>query len=521
MTLRSFVSGQWTSGTGVPSMLQNPSTEETIATADTTGVDFAAAVDHARQVGLPALRTLSFAARGKLLLDASKAIHACRDELIGLAIDNGGNTRGDAKFDIDGAIGTLAAYAELGQKLGETTYLRDGEGTQPTRSTKLWGEHLWLSRLGVAVHINAFNFPAWGLCEKAAVAWLAGLPVISKPATSTALVAHRIVEVLLAKGCLPPGTLSLLCGSVGDLLSHLTEQDVLAFTGSSDTARILRSRVDMLGQGTRLNVEADSLNVALLGPDGAPGSELSDLFLQEVCKDITQKAGQKCTAIRRILVPMDRLDAIAADLVDRISALRIGNPRDEGVQLGPLATRSQLHSVRAGMGTLLQDPGVTTLTGGAAPVADSGFFVAPTLLLAKDPHQAKQVHRLEVFGPCATIMGYRDLAELAALVNRGGGGLVASVYSDDRRVIAELLPAIGPYHGRLYLGSGRLLGQTPGPGTALPAMNHGGPGHAGGGHELGGVRGLELYMQRCAVMGYKPIVEGLLPKGQTAPIGPS
>ncbi|MBL9004644.1 MAG: 3,4-dehydroadipyl-CoA semialdehyde dehydrogenase [Myxococcales bacterium] len=519
LTLRSYVSGSWQAGSGVPAVLENPATEEPLAQASSHDLNFGAAVEYARRVGGPALAGLSFSARGKLLSAASKALYEKRDELIGLAIDNGGNTRGDAKFDIDGAIGTLAAYGELGASLGETTSLRDREGVQPTRSAKLWGEHLWLSRAGVAVHINAFNFPAWGLAEKAAVAWLAGMPVISKPATSTALLAHRIVEILVEKAVLPPGSLGLICGSAGSLLDQLGDQDVVAFTGGSETAHTLRRHRAIVECGVRLNVEADSLNAAILGPDGETGSEVYDLFLNDVARDITQKTGQKCTAVRRIFVPASRLADVAADLADRLAGCRIGNPRDEATTLGPLSTRAQREAVRAGIAQLAATPGAQILLGGAdaVPGLDRGYFVRPTLLRCDDPaaSSAATLHRVEVFGPVATIMPYDDGAGLAQLVRRGGGGLVASLYSDDRHLVPQLVMALGPYHGRLFLGSARLSGQSPGPGTVLPQLNHGGPGRAGDGHELGGVRGMEFYMQRCAIQGYKPTVEGLLPRSST------
>jgi oxepin-CoA hydrolase/3-oxo-5,6-dehydrosuberyl-CoA semialdehyde dehydrogenase len=522
ITLRSYVAGTFVAGQAPTSPLYNPATEEPIAETGTLGVDFAGAVRHAREVGGPALRGMTFAARGAVLAQASKALHAARDELLDLAMDNGGNTRGDAKFDVDGAIGTLAAYAELGKSLGEVSYLRDGEGVQPTRSAKLWGEHLFLPRPGVALHINAFNFPAWGLCEKAAVAWLAGTPVLSKPATSTAVVACRIAEILAGSGVLPPGALQLLAGGLGDLMDHLGPDDVLAFTGSSETAHLLRRHKAVVERGVRLNVEADSLNAAILGPDGEAGGEVYDLFLTDVVRDITQKAGQKCTAVRRVFVPAERLLDVAADLTDRLSAVRPGNPRDESVRMGPLSTAAQLRAVCEGIGRLLSAPGARILTGGAQRVdgvaspAGKGYFVAPTLLLCTEPAAAATVHSEEVFGPVATIMPYQDPAGLCALVRRGGGGLVASLYSDDRGFVPEVVMGIGSAHGRIFLGSARLAGQSPGPGTVLPQLNHGGPGRAGDGHELGGVRGLQFYMQRCAVMGYRPTVEGLLPGGRAA-----
>lgn len=517
ITLRSYVAEEFIAGDGAQAVLVNPATEEPLAQTSTHGVDFARALQHARSTGAAALRAMNFASRGSLLLAAGKTLHAHRDELIGLAVQNGGNTRGDAKFDIDGAIATLTAYGELGQRLGETNHLRDGEGEQPMRSAKLWGEHLWLARCGVAVHINAFNFPAWGLCEKAAVAWLCGLPVISKPATSSALLAYRIVELWAQAQILPAGALTFLPGSLGNLLDLLGEQDVLAFTGSSDTAQLLRRHRAVVEAGVRLNVEADSLNAAILGPDGEEGSEVYDLFLADVLRDLTQKAGQKCTAIRRIYVPAERLDVVLAELTDRLAAVRVGNPQDERVTMGPVATRAQLESVRSGIATLARGPGMSVAVGGAEPLAGiaapagRGYFVRPTLLVCRDPQAGRAVDEHEVFGPVATLIPYRQASEAISLVRRGGGCLVTSIYSDDRGFVPEVVLGLGPYHGRLFVGGAKLGGQSPGPGTVFAALNHGGPGRAGDGHELGGVRGMQLYMQRCAVMGYKPTVEGLLP----------
>ncbi len=363
--LRSYVGGEWVAGTGRSVALLNPSTEETVAEAGTEGVDFAAALDHARSVGGPALRGLTFHQRGELLRGLSKVLQDHRDELIGLALINAGNTRGDAKFDIDGAAGTLAAYADLGATLGQSPML-DGEPIQLGRSARFFGQHLLVPREGVAVHINAFNFPAWGMAEKAAVALLAGMPVITKPATATALVAHRIVELFVASGLLPAGALSFVAGSTGDLLEHLGGQDVLAFTGSGDTGIKLRSLRNVIADSVRVNVEADSLNAAVLGPDAEPGGATYDLFLTDVVRDMTQKSGQKCTAIRRVIVPEALFERVRDDLGERLGGVKVGNPADEGVTMGPLATRSQRDDVRAGLERLKGEADVV-LGGGAVP----------------------------------------------------------------------------------------------------------------------------------------------------------
>jgi oxepin-CoA hydrolase/3-oxo-5,6-dehydrosuberyl-CoA semialdehyde dehydrogenase len=512
--LRSFVRGAWVDGQGERATLVNPATEEPLAEAGAGGIDWAAALEHARSVGGAALRRLSFAERGELLRALSRLVHAHRDALIELAIANGGNTRSDAKFDIDGAAGTLAAYAELGATLGTAHFLVDGEPTQLTRSVRFVGQHILVPRAGAAVHINAFNFPAWGLAEKAAVALLAGMPVVSKPATSTALVAHRLTELMVEARLLPDGAWTLVAGSVGDLLSHLGGQDVLAFTGSSATAAALRKNSAIIGGSVRVNVEADSLNAAVLGPDVERGSEGYGLFVADVLRDMTQKAGQKCTAIRRVLVPEPLLPSVREDLGERLAAVRVGDPAREEVTMGPLATRQQLGDVQAGIARLAAEAERVFAGDGTPPLgapSGRGFFVPPTLFEARPNAQA--VHADEVFGPVATLCGYSgDVDEAVALVARGGGGLVASVYSDDRAFLGRMALGLAPWHGRLFLGSSKLGGHAVGPGTVLPQLVHGGPGRAGGGEELGGARGLGFYLQRTAIAGDKPILEALFGK---------
>jgi 3,4-dehydroadipyl-CoA semialdehyde dehydrogenase len=509
--LESYVGGAWAFGKGKAAVLVNPTTEAPLAEATTEGLDFAGALGFARTQGGPALRALTFAERGEVLRAFSRAIHAHRDELIELAIANGGNTRGDAKFDIDGASGTLAFYADLGKELGDRTFLVDGEGVQLGRSPRLFGYHALVPRQGVAVHVNAFNFPAWGLAEKAACALLAGMPVISKPATSTALVAHRIVRIAVDENVLPKGALSFLAGSTGDLLTHLEGQDVLAFTGSSDTGITLRSMKNIVAHAVRVNVEADSLNAAVLGPDVEEGSETYQLFLRDVVRDMTQKAGQKCTAIRRVFVPAARRAEVRDALVDRLREHKVGDPAVDGVSVGPLATAQQLRDVRAGLERLA---GESTYAIGEGPVerlgasADKGYFVAPTLFVG-DPGRARLVHEHEVFGPAATLLPYPGVEDAIAQVRRGNGGLVSSLYSDDRAFVAEVLFGIAAFHGRVMLGSEKIADQSPGPGTVLPQLVHGGPGRAGAGEELGGLRGLSFYSQRVAVQGSRPVIEAI------------
>jgi oxepin-CoA hydrolase/3-oxo-5,6-dehydrosuberyl-CoA semialdehyde dehydrogenase len=520
--LENYVQGRWQPGTGTLATLVNPTTGEALAQAGTGGVDMRAALVYARGVGGRALRRLSFGQRGAFLLAASKAIHAQRDALIESAIANGGNTRKDAKFDIDGATGTLAAYAEWGAKLGDTQVMLDGEGLQLGRSARLWGQHVLLPRRGAAVLVNAFNFPAWGLAEKAACAWLAGMPVVVKPATATALVAERVTRLLVDAKVLPEGALSLLCGSAGDLLDHLESQDVLAFTGSADTGYLLRSKERLLRRSVRVNVEADSLNAALLGPDVGPGSEAWNLFLRDVVTDMTQKTGQKCTAIRRILVPTERMAEVEAELKERLAQTVLGNPADEKVTMGPLATAQQLADARKGVAHLQTEcdtvfgAGKEPVPVGAAP--GKGFFFGPVLLRAREPASARAVHEHEVFGPVSTLLAYDGTpAGAAALVVKGEGSLVASVFSDDREFVREVVLEVGPWHGRLYLGSSAMAPYSPGPGTALPQLLHGGPGRAGGGEELGAFRGMALYQQRTALEGDRAVLDRMFPAPKPLP----
>jgi len=344
--LGSFLGGKWVAGGANPQTLVNPATEAPLARASSEGLDLAAALDYARKAGGPALRALTFAERGALLQAIADEMQEHRDELIGLGIANGGNTRSDAKFDVDGAIATLLAYVEVAGALGARKILADGDGIQLGRSVRFHGQHIALPRRGVAVHINAFNFPAWGFAEKAAVALLAGMPVLAKPATSSAMVAHRTVELIVEKKLLPEGALSLLVGSPGKLVSLLGGQDVLAFTGSGDTAERIRATPNIVRDSVRVNVEADSLNAAVLGADVEARSDMYELFLKDVVRDMTQKAGQKCTAIRRILVPAALLADVKSDLAELLGTLKVGDPGDEDVRMGPLATADQLAHAR-------------------------------------------------------------------------------------------------------------------------------------------------------------------------------
>lgn len=509
--LKSYVCGEWVAGND-PSALVNPATEEILAEAGSGGISFKACLEYARDKGNPILRRMTFSQRGELLHRIAKAMHAKREELIELSILNGGNTRSDAKFDIDGATGVLAYYAALSKTLGDKTFLTDKAPEQLGRNPRFVGRHIQTPFTGAAVFINAFNFPAWGFAEKAAVAILAGMPVVSKPATATSLLAYRITQIIVEADILPPGALSFIAGGVGDLLDHLTCQDVLLFTGSSKTALTIRAKQSVIERSVRHNIEADSLNSSILGPDVRSGSATYDLFIMETAKEMTQKAGQKCTATRRIFVPESFVDTVRDDLVSEIKRVKVGNPALKDVQMGPLATRGQLDDVRAGVERLkacakaclsadraaLGDGGRGTLVG----VPDGkGFFIQPALFVATDPEHPV-LHGEEIFGPVQTLIPYSGKSEDAVrLSNLGGGGLVASVYSDNADFVNAVVAGIAPFNGRIYIGSEKMAEHSTGPGAVLPQLKHGGPGRAGGGEELGGLLGLSFYIQRTALQG--------------------
>lgn len=505
--LSSFVCGrEHTPDDGVP--IHNPSTEEVVARVASDGVEFAEVYAYARNVGGPALRSLGFAERGALLKDASALLREHRDELLELSRINNGTTVVDGSFDIDGGGFAVAYYGSLGKKLGDGNVLADGDGAQLGKTEEFWAGHVLTPRRGVAVHVNAFNFPAWGLLEKLACSILAGVPAIVKPATATALTAERVARILIEGEVFPAGAMQFVCGSTGDLLARLGADDAFAFTGSAETAAKLRSLPNLTTSSARINVEADSLNAAVLAPDVESGSDTWKMFVREVCHEMTHKAGQKCTAVRRIVVPENRLDDVQDDLVKRLSRVVVGDPAEDGVTMGPLATAAQKAEAKAGIETLEAE--VTWV--GEAP--EHGFFVAPTLLRAGGAFDAVEVHRREVFGPVATLMTYSgDAVEGAGVVALAGGTLVASGYSDESDWQRAFVGEVGHTTGRVYLGSSASAPAAMGSGAAMPQAVHGGPGRAGGGEELGGLRGMALYLQRTAVQGARPEVEAVTGSG--------
>jgi oxepin-CoA hydrolase/3-oxo-5,6-dehydrosuberyl-CoA semialdehyde dehydrogenase len=510
ITLTSYLAGRWHQAETGFQTLVDPSTEEPLARASSAGADFAAALDWTRRTGGPALRELSFGQRGEILKAVARKLREHRDELLALSRRNNGTTDSDGAFDVDGGGGALAVYGNLGLALGDRRALLDGEGDQLAKTEAFWSRHVLVPKQGVAVFVNAFNFPAWGFAEKFACAFLAGMPVITKPATATALTAHRLVEIVIESGLLPPGALQLVVGGTGDLLDRLGPQDVLAFTGSAATALALRSRRNLLAASVHVNVEADSLNAAVLAPDVAPGSSVFDLFVRDVAREMTQKAGQKCTAARRILVPAPLSGTATEALAVRLGRTVTGNPDDESVRMGPLATADQLRDTLDGIAELLATTDLVHGSGrridGVGAPAGRGFFVGPTLLHSAVPREKTPVHYREVFGPVATLLPYDGTAaEAAAVAALAEGTLVTSVYSDDDGWLRDFLRSGGATTGRLYVGSAGSEGV--GSGACFPQSQHGGPGRAGGGAELGGPRGLAPYLQRVAIQGHRRLVD--------------
>ncbi len=502
--LQSYLGGNWQAGEGQGAALTNPTTGDTVARASSSGLDLKPALEYSRNVGGLALRKMSYAQRAELLGKIADALAARRDEWFDIARVNSGNTKADASIDVDGSIGTLKFFAKIGGKLGDAHILRDGVAMRLARDANFQGLHVGVPLEGVAVHINAFNFPAWGLWEKAAVSLLAGVPVVAKPATSTAWLAQEMVAAVIDAGLLPDGALSILCGSPGDLLDHLQLGDVVAFTGSADTGENIRQHKNIRQQNIRLNIEADSLNSVLLGPDVAPDSPEFGFFVREVVREMTSKAGQKCTAIRRVLVPAEQAQAVIDAISAALKAVVVGDPANPMTNMGPLANMAQREAVEEGIGKLKMQADVVYRAEKFVPLDGDtarGAFVAPTLLAVRDSNNADVIHEVEVFGPVATVVPYRDKQDAFTLARRAGGSLAASVYSGDTAFLAEAAVALGTTHGRVMLIDPTIGDSHTGHGIVLPSCVHGGPGRAGGGEELGGLHGLWFYHQRVAMQG--------------------
>ena len=511
--LNNYLGGRWQPGQGPGTLLTDPVLGDALVRVDATGLDLPAGFEHARRAGGSALRALSYRERGALLAAVQATLQKHRDTYFALSLANSGTVAADTGIDVDGALYTLGVYARLGDTLGDRRHLIDGEPARLAKDPLFQSQHVQVPTRGLALLINAFNFPAWGLWAKAAPALLSGVPVVVKPATATAWVTQRMVQDVVHAGVLPPGALSVVCGSSAGLLDALQPFDVLAFTGSADTAATIRSHAAVAQRSVRTNIEADSVNSALLLPGEAPGSDSFEALVRDVVREMTQKSGQKCTAIRRILVPQAVYAQAAEALSARLAQVSVGNPRHSTVRMGSLVSRAQWQSVMQGIGELrsatrvLHDGHQGTWLVDADPAIAS--CVAPVLLGADDPDGQPLVHDKEVFGPVATLMPYRDTEHALALAERGQGSLAVSLFGADNAALAGSAVRLAASHGRVHVVSPDVARLHTGHGTVMPQSLHGGPGRAGGGEELGGARALNFYHRRAAVQASTHVLTNL------------
>jgi oxepin-CoA hydrolase/3-oxo-5,6-dehydrosuberyl-CoA semialdehyde dehydrogenase len=503
MRLKNYAMGEWVEGTGTGTDLFHAVTGEKVAEASSDGLDFAGMLDHGRRVGGPALRRMTFHERARLLKALATYLTARKEEFYRVSAATGA-TKGDSWIDIDGGFGTLFTYASKGRReLPDEPFYVDGPAEALSKGGSFVGRHICVPLEGVGVQINAFNFPVWGMLEKLSTSILAGVPAIVKPATVTSFLTEAVARAIVESGILPPGAFQLICGSAGDLLDHLTCQDTVAFTGSAATGHMLKRGKAILENSVRFNQEADSLNYSMLGPDAAPGTPEFDLFVKEVVKEMTVKAGQKCTAIRRTFVPAGMVDDVVRALRDRLAGVKIGDPSVEGVRMGPLAGKSQLREVRQSVDRLRGDAellwGDSLDVVGADP--EKGAFFPAMLLYSDAPFRKTAPHDVEAFGPVNTVMPYASVEEAIELAKLGKGSLVGSLFTADDRVARDVALGTAAYHGRLLLANRHSAKESTGHGSPLPHLVHGGPGRAGGGEEMGGMRGVMHYMQRTAIQG--------------------
>jgi oxepin-CoA hydrolase/3-oxo-5,6-dehydrosuberyl-CoA semialdehyde dehydrogenase len=499
--LESYAAGRWFTADDEGKPLLDAATGDEVARISSAGLDLGEMVAHAKRVGGPALRALTFHERAALLKAMAKDLTEHKDAFYELSYATGA-TRRDSAVDIDGGIGTVFSIASKGtREMPNDTVHLDGGLERLGRGGTFLGQHVYTSRPGVAVQINAFNFPVWGMLEKLAPAFLAGVPTIVKPAAQTAYLTEAVVRRIVESGLLPEGTLQLLCGSPRGLLDELTVQDQVAFTGSAHTAGLLRNHTNVLHGGVELNVEADSLNCSILGPDVTADDPELDLFVKGVVAEMTVKAGQKCTAIRRVIVPREKVGAVTDAIVARLERTTVGNPRSEEVRMGALVSldqreevRKAIQSLRASAELVYGDPDHVEVVDADL---DRGAFLSPVLLRAHDG--AVEPHDVEAFGPVSTVIAYDDVDEAVALAAQGKGSLAGSVVTHDADVARRLVLGLAPYHGRILVLDRDDAGENTGHGSPLPVLVHGGPGRAGGGEELGGVRGVLHHMQRTAV----------------------
>ena len=510
--LGNYVTGKWIEGDGEGQELYNAVTDKVITNATSKGLDFEGILKYAREKGNPALRNMTFQQRGRML--RALALHLLKHKETFYAISyQSGATRIDSWIDIEGGIGNLFANASLRRKLPDETFSTDGDPINLSKENTFMGHHILVPKEGVAVHINAYNFPVWGMLEKIAVNLLAGMPAVVKPATVTSYLTEAVVREIIASGILPDGALQLICGSAGNLLDFVTSQDVVTFTGSKSTAIKLKAQQAILTESVPFNMEADSLNCIVLGTDVEPSMPEWDIFIKEVKREITVKAGQKCTAIRRIFVPDNKLEDVQKSLSQELSKTVIGNPLNEKVRMGSLAGRDQREEVRTQVQKILASSQIIYGSLDSVTLLDadetSGAFISPLVLLNTDPFVNEEPHNIEAFGPVTTLMPYKDIYDAIALSKKGLGSLCSTIVTADASLAKQYVIGAATHHGRILVLNAECAKESTGHGSPLPSLVHGGPGRAGGGEEMGGLRGVKHYLQRTAIQGSPSMITAI------------
>ena len=504
MKLGNYVTGSWITGDGDGQQLSNAVTGEPVATATTKGLDFKQILEYGRTVGNPALRKMTFHQRGNMLKALALHLRQHLDKFYKVSYQTGA-TKADSWVDIEGGIGNLFANASLRRKFPDEVFCIDGDSHNLGKNNTFMGTHILVPKEGVVVHINAFNFPVWGMLEKIAVNLLAGMPAVVKPATVTSYLTEAFVKEIIASNILPEGALQLICGSAGDILDHVHSQDVVTFTGSASTGLMLKSNLNILRENVPFNMEADSLNCIVLGEGVDPGAAEWDIFIKEIRKEMTLKAGQRCTGIRRIFVPANKMEDVWKALTTSLSQTVIGNPLNEKVRMGSLAGQSQREEVRTQVVKLLASSQIIYGSLDSVEVVDAdaekGAFMSPVLLMNEKPFAAKEAHEVEAFGPVSTIMPYTNMDEAIALSKLGKGSLCSTIVTADYKEARHYVIGAATHHGRILVLNNECAKESTGHGSPLPLLVHGGPGRAGGGEEMGGLRGVKHYLQRTALQG--------------------
>ncbi len=502
--LGNYITGKWIEGDGEGQELHNAVNGEVVAIATTKGLDFASILEYGRTKGNPALRKMTFQQRGLMLKVLALHLHEKKEKFYSISYKTGA-TRADSWVDIEGGIGNLFSNASLRRKLPNEIFALDGENIGLSKGGTFAAQHILLPKEGVAIHINAFNFPVWGMLEKIAVNLLAGVPAVVKPASITSYLTEAVVREIISSKILPDGALQLICGSAGDILDHVTSQDVITFTGSASTGSKLKANPFVMKENVPFNLEADSLNCIVLGEDINPEMPEWDIFIKEVRKEMTSKAGQKCTAIRRIFVPENKMENVWKAISRSLAQTIIGNPKNEKVRMGALAGMSQKEEVMQQVQKLLTSSQIIYGSLDSVEVMDAdekkGAFMSPLLLMNDRPFEANEVHSVEAFGPVSTIMPYKNIEEAIALAKKGKGSLCSSIVTANEKFARDYVFGAGTHHGRILILNNDCAKESTGHGSPLPSLTHGGPGRAGGGEEMGGLRGVKHYMQRIAVQG--------------------